>query len=80
MLCIIYSVYRINRYLILFSNIINIYERECELKVDRERLLDFYNTEFIIKLLPSSLIENIKIVELAKGEVESGYGLDLPHR
>ena len=80
MLSIIYSVYRINRYLILFSNIINIYERQCEVKVDKEKLLDFYNSQFIMKLLPTFLIENIKIMEITKTEGDAGYGLDLPNR
>jgi hypothetical protein len=43
LLCIIYSIYKKNGYSILFANIVNNYEKSCEIKIDREILLNFYN-------------------------------------
>lgn len=63
MLCIVYSVYRVQHYSILFSTIVDIYEKKCDVKIAREILLEFYNGEFIIKLLPQGVIDVLGVEE-----------------
>lgn len=43
LLSLIYSSYKKHGYKILFSSLVDTYEKSCGCIVDREKLLDFYN-------------------------------------
>ena len=83
LLSLMYALHRKNGFKVLFSHLVDIYEEHFECAVERTKLLDFYNSVFIMRMLPTELLGRMR-VRGRESENESAARVDCkqehPHK